>query len=148
MPASACGPCAYVNECPIKKRRDGYQLDHTAKERLLAGRRGEESTDVFRERYRLRGGIEGTHCGLKRRTGLGRLRVRGQPRVFRCILLKVAGWNILRVAACAKMREIVYARANAAIFWLNFTFLWWAWILGSVRMRQRTQSRVHCPTGW
>jgi len=107
MPESACGQCDYVDKCPVKKHRHGYQLDHTAKERRLEGRRREESTEVFRERYRIRGGIEGTNSGLKRRTGLGRLRIRGQPRVFRSIFLKVAGWNILRAAACAKMREIV-----------------------------------------
>ena len=139
MPESACGQCDYVNECPIKKRHHGYQLDHTAKERRLAGRRREESTEVFRERYRIRGGIEGTNSSLKRRTGLGRLRVRGQPRVFRSILLKVAGWNILRAAACAKMRQIVYARANAALFWLDFLFLRWTRTLGSVCISQRMQ---------
>jgi len=73
--------------------------------------------------YRIRGGIEGTNSGLKRKTGLGQLRVRGRPRVFYSILLKIVGWNILRAAACAKMREIVYARANASVFWLNFVFL-------------------------
>lgn len=143
MPESACGQCEYVDQCPVKKSRHGYQLDHTAKERRLAGRRREESTEVFRERYRIRSGIEGTNSGLKRRTGLGRLRVRGQPRVFRSILLKVAGWNILRVAACAKMREIVYARANVAVFWLNFAFLRWAKIPGSVRISQRMQTLVY-----
>jgi hypothetical protein len=143
MPGSACGQCEYVNECPIKKSRHGYQLYHTAKERRLAGRRREESTEVFRERYRIRGGIEGTNSSLKRRTGLGRLRVRGQPRVFRSILLKVAGWNILRAAACAKMREIVYARANVAVLWLNFLFLRWTKTLGSVRLSRRMQILLH-----
>ncbi len=123
MPESACGQCEYVDQCPVKKSRHGYQLDHTAKERRLAGRRREESTEVFRERYRIRGGIEGTNSGLKRRTGLGHLRVRGSPGVFNSILLKVAGWNILRAAACAKMREIVYTRAGMAVFWLCFMFL-------------------------
>ena len=123
MPQSACGQCEYIDQCPVKKSRHGYQLDHTAKERRLAGRRREEATEVFHQRYRIRGGIEGTNSGLKRRTGLGQLRVRGQPRVFSSILLKVAGWNILRAAACAKMRQIVCARANVAVFWLCFTLL-------------------------
>jgi len=123
MPSSTCSQCEFRKECPVEKCRDGYCLYHTAKQRRLAGRRREESTDVFRDRYRIRSGIEGTNSGLKRRTCLGRLRVRGQPHVFRSILLKVAGWNILRAAACAKMREIVYERANMAVFWLRFTFL-------------------------
>jgi hypothetical protein len=124
MPSSTCSQCEFCKECPIEKCRDGYCLYHTAKQRRLAGRRREENTDVFRDRYRIRGGIEGTNSGLKRKTGLGQLRVRGKPRVFHSILLKIVGWNILRVAACAKMRrEIVYARANMAVFWPNFTLL-------------------------
>ena len=123
MPSSTCSQCEFRKECPVEKRRDGYCLYHTAKQRRLAGRRREEATDVFRERYRIRGGIEGTNSGLKRKTGLGRLRVRGKPRVFHSILLKIVGWNILRAAACAKMREIVYERANMAVFRLGFAIL-------------------------
>jgi len=123
MPSSTCSQCEFRKECPVEKCRDGYCLYHTAKQRRLAGRRREEATDVFRDRYRIRGGIEGTNSGLKRKTGLGQLRVRGKPAVFHSILLKITGWNILRAAACAKMREIVYARANIAVFWLHFTFL-------------------------
>ena len=123
MSESACSQCEYFERCPVKKVRDGYQLDHTAKDRRLAVRRREQATQVFRERYKIRGGIEGTNSGLKRKTGLGQLRVRGRPAVFHAIYLKVAGWNILRAAVCAKMRQIVYARANIAAFWLNFVFL-------------------------
>jgi len=74
MPASACGACEFFEECPVKQTREGYRLEHTAKARRLAGRRREEAAEVFRERYRIRSGIEGTNSGLKRRTGLGRLR--------------------------------------------------------------------------
>ncbi|MCU0913545.1 MAG: transposase [Planctomycetes bacterium] len=48
----------------------------------MAGRRREQQKEVFRTRYRRRSGIESTNSGLKRRTGLGRLRVRGRARVF------------------------------------------------------------------
>ena len=85
----------------------------------MAGRRREQATEVFRERYRRRSGIEGTNSGLKRRLGLGRLRVRGRPRVFQAIYLKVAGWNILRAAACATMRELVWAKARTPVFRLS-----------------------------
>jgi hypothetical protein len=115
MPLSACSQCEFVDECPVEKCRDGYCLHHTAKQRRLAGHRREENTDAFRQRYRIRGGIEGTNSGLKRRTGLGQLRVRGSPRVFHAIYLKIAGWNILRASACAKIREIVYERASIAV---------------------------------
>jgi len=123
MPESTCSQCKYRKQCPVKKSGDGYQLEHSAKQRRLAGRRREQDTEVFRERYKTRGGIEGTNSGLKRKTGLGQLRVRGKPAVFHAIYLKIAGWNILRASACAKMRELVYERANMAAFGLVFAFL-------------------------
>ena len=143
MPSSACSQCEFRNECPLEKCRDGYRLHHTAKQRRLAGRRREENTDVFRDRYRIRGGIEGTNSGLKRRTGLGRLRVRGSPRVFHAIYLKITGWNILRASVCAKMGEIVWEKANLAAFWLAFVFLRAPMMAGSVRISRRKQIWVY-----
>ncbi len=70
----------------------------------MAGRRREQETPVFAERYRTRSGIESTNSGLKNRLGLDRLRVRGRGSVFRVILHKVAGWNVLRAAASKKLR--------------------------------------------
>ena len=144
MPSSTCSQCEFRKECPVEKCRDGYCLYHTAKQRRLAGRRREENTDVFRDRYRIRGGIEGTNSGLKRKTGLGRLRVRGRPAVFNAIYLKIAGWNILRAAACAKMRQIVYARANKAVLRLNFVFLRITISVGSVYMSLKKYFCVPC----
>ena len=123
MPESACSQCEFFEQCPVEKNKGQYQLEHTAKQRRLAGRRREQDTEVFRERYKTRGGIEATNSGLKRKTGLGQLRVRGRPAVFHAIYLKIAGWNILRASVCAKIREIVYARANMAAFRLGFAIL-------------------------
>ena len=115
MPDSACGRCEFYEQCPVAKSNGQYRLEHTAKQRRLTARRREADTEVFRERYKIRGGIEATNSGLKRKTGLGQLRVRGAPAVFQAIYLKVAGWNMLRASACAKMREIVYERANRTV---------------------------------
>jgi len=143
MPESACGKCDFRKQCPVKKIRNGYQLDHTAKQRRLAGRRREQDTEVFRERYKIRGGIEGTNSGLKRKTGLGRLRVRGRPAVFHAIYFKIAGWNILRASVCAKMRQIVWERANMAAFGLNFVLLRAPMMTGSVRISRGKQILVY-----
>ncbi|MBN1818514.1 MAG: transposase, partial [Sedimentisphaerales bacterium] len=99
----------------VAKRNGHYRLEHTAKQRRLTARRREQETEVFRQRYKTRAGIEGTNSGLKRKTGLGQLRVRGGPAVFHAILLKVAGWNMLRAACCARMRQIVHERACRGI---------------------------------
>jgi len=144
MSESACGQCEFRKQCPVKKTRDGYQLEHTAKHRRLAGRRREQDTEVFRQRYKIRGGSEGTNSGLKRKTGLGQLRVRGKPAVFHAIYLKIAGWNILRASVCAKIRQIVWERANMAIFWFNFAFLRMVIAAGSVRMDMRKRFSLNC----
>jgi len=123
MLESACSQCEYFEQCPVKKNKGQYQLEHTAKQRRSASRRREQDTDVFRERYKIRGGIEGTNSGLKRKTGLGQLRVRGKPAVYHAIYLKIAGWNILRAAACAKMRELVHQRAAAAFLERHYPHL-------------------------
>ena len=115
----------------VEEAADGYHLEHTAKQRRMAGRRREQQTEVFRQRYRRRRGIESTNSGLKRRLGLGRLRVRGRVRVFQAIYLKVTGWNILRAAACATMHELVRAKAQTAVLCL------WTWVLTAYRRSRR-----------
>jgi hypothetical protein len=118
MPAKTCASCDFSGECPIRRTNGQYQLEHTGKDRRLASRRREEMTDAFRERYAKRAGIESTNSGIKQVTGIGRLRVRGMPRVSMAIYLKVAGWNVLRAASSRKIREKVrmwlLERANAA----------------------------------
>lgn len=106
MGASKCDACEQRDACPVRRRKDGnYEFCFTDKQRRLDSRRREEETDVFRERYRKRSGIEATNSILKRVTGLGRLRVRGSPSVFHSILLKVAGWNLLQAARALAMRQ-------------------------------------------
>ncbi|MCK4506293.1 MAG: IS21 family transposase [Candidatus Aegiribacteria sp.] len=89
----------------------GQQLEvYAAKELRLDKRRCYEKTDEFKEKYRKRSGIEATNSGIKQRTGMSRLRVRGKPSVFNAILLKIAGWNILQAARSEKSREYVRKR--------------------------------------
>ena len=137
MPASACSQGAFRQQCPVQERPDGYHLAHTAKQRRMAARRREQETEVFRERYRRRSGIESTNRGLKRRRGLGRLRVRGRPRVFQAIYLKVAGWNILRASVCAKMQEFVRAKAQTAV-----VGAWTRVLAPSHRLRHAVDGRI------
>lgn len=114
MPNAACAACPFRQECPIEETRDGYRLKYTDPQRRLEERRREEATPAFQERYSRRSGIESTNSGLKRRLDLGQLRVRGSPSVFSSILLKIAGWNLLRAAAATKVRELVAKKVAAA----------------------------------
>ena len=116
MCPSDCGSCEFVSQCPVKKSGSRYLLHHTPAQRRCATRRAEQATDEFDENYSIRGGIESTNSGVKRKTGLGRLRVRGRPRVQMSIQLKCAGWNILRALSIMKMRGIREISAVAATY--------------------------------
>lgn len=80
----------------------------TEKQQRLQARRVLQETEAWRERYRIRAGIEGTNSAAKRKTSVGKLRVRGGPSVDHAILMKITGWNILRAACSKKMQKIVY----------------------------------------
>jgi len=122
MSAADCAACPFRAQCPIEPGKSTCKVSYTDKQRRLEGRRREQETAVFRERYAKRSGLESTNSGIKRRLGLGQLRVRGRRAVTHAIYLKVAGWNLLRAAASGQLRGRVaraLARFGAALlFWL------------------------------
>ena len=124
MSPQDCAACPFRAQCPIEAGKATYKVSYTDKQKRLEGRRREQETDVFRQRYAKRSGLESTNSGVKRRLGLGQLRVRGRRAVQHAIYLKVAGWNLLRAAASGKLRGRVagaLARLGAArIFRLLF----------------------------
>jgi hypothetical protein len=123
MAAADCGSCPHRSQCPVEPESGGsrgcggYRVSFTGKQRRLASRRCEETTGVFRERYARRAGLESTNSGLKRRLGLGRLRVRGIKAVGHALYLKATGWNVLRAAAAL-------ARRRAARFFWSVIARW------------------------
>ena len=122
MSATDCISCPFQSACPIRKKYNSYQLTYTDRELRLAGRRQEEKTEVFRDEYAKRSGIESTNSGMKRRLGLGKLRVRGWKSVNHAIYLKVAGWNLLRAAASGRLKRSPQALSRAArCFWRIWT---------------------------
>lgn len=115
MEPSTCAACDRKEGCPIKQTHNGCHFEHTAKERRLDERRSNEAAEEFRQRYKKRAGIESTNSGIKRRTGMARLRVRGKKSVFHAIRMKVAGWNILQAARAEKMRAYVKEKMSNAM---------------------------------
>jgi hypothetical protein len=101
-----CFGCACQKECPVENIKGTFVINHTAKSRRLASRRREQDTNAFRDHYRIRSGGESVNSGLKRKTGLGRLRRRGMPAVRMSVFLKVAGWNIFRAVSILRKRGI------------------------------------------
>ena len=129
MSAASCASCPLLQLCPIACGPDGrFELEFTDQARRTSARRVEAGTSVFRERYAERSGIESTNSGLKNRLDMGWLPVRGRAAVFRTILLKVSGWNVLRASASGKLRAMVQA-AVAKLLGAG-----WAWPFGQARV--------------
>ena len=95
----ACESCTLLSVCPVKRNRtrDGYAVTVDLKAVNLERRRRAIASGAFKERYRIRAGIEATVSELKRRHGLGALRVLGRWRVELAVYLKALACNIKRM---------------------------------------------------
>ena len=80
----------------------------------IARRRAAESDGQWRKRYGLRAGIEGTNSEMKRRHGLGRLRVRGGERVRLAVYLKALACNVKRMVG-ARLIEMAQLDVAAPV---------------------------------
>lgn len=92
----ACLGCELQCICPTEQRKQDRVLVFTPADVAVARRRAEQQTPAFKEQHKIRSGIEGTNSELKRGHGLGKLRVRREPRVGLAVRLKVLGLNIKR----------------------------------------------------
>lgn len=112
---STCDACPWFPRCPAPRKvsPDGYVLAVDLAATNLEQRRRAEAGGQFRRRYRIRAGIEATHSELKRRHGLGALRVRGQPRVTLAVYLKALACNFKRMVR-ASMPEAATPRPVGA----------------------------------
>ena len=106
MRSADCRACAFRSICPVENCHGRFVLRHTPAQRRLAARRAEQQTDAFRENYTIRAGGESVNSGLKRKTGMGRVRTRGRPRVNMAVQLRCAGWNLIRALTTLKRRGI------------------------------------------
>lgn len=162
MPTERCAGCDYRDECPVEFTGGEAVLRHSAKQRRLAARRRRQDTEAFRDSYSIRSGGESAFSGLKRRLGLGRLRVRGRPAVSYKVWMKVAAWNVLRAAASEKLRRKVARRmarratSGGKVLHLtgsaphSLVFLWMlsliSWIAGLLRdQKSRHHDRTNDP---
>jgi hypothetical protein len=95
--ASACAGCPQRARCPVVTQPDGtHVLRMEAGDAVTLARRDAQTRPDFREAYRWRAGIEATNSELKRAHGLGRLRVRGLPRVWLAVHFKGLACNCKR----------------------------------------------------
>ena len=121
---AVCEPCSLRPRCPVRWRRrpelggewspsGAYVLSADLARVNIGRRRRAESDGQWRKRYGLRAGIEGTNSELKRRHGLGRLRVRGGERVRLAVYLKALACNVKRMVR-ARLDEMLVRPAALA----------------------------------
>jgi hypothetical protein len=106
-----CRSCKMLDRCPVRtpNHRDcGCQARHTVGDfrleitpeiRLRDEMYSSQQTTEWKNRYRIRSGIEATLSELKRSHGIGRLRVRRAVKVCFAVACKVIACNIKRWAA-------------------------------------------------
>lgn len=97
-----CSNCPQCSQCPVKEGKKYFYLRFDDKELRLAIRRKLEKSDLFKDRYRMRSGIEATNSEYDRLTGVKHLRVRGFKAVRFCATMKALGINIYRIAAALR----------------------------------------------
>ena len=105
-----CRKCSILHNCPVRapnhrargcKPRDtvgDFRLDITPELRLRDQMFANQQTDEWKEQYKIRSGVEATMSELKRRHGMGKLRVRRAAKVCFAVACKVIACNIKRWA--------------------------------------------------
>lgn len=103
-----CRDCNMLEQCPVRapnhrargcKPRDtvgNFRLEIPPTLMLRDEMFAKQQTDEWKQRYRIRSGVEATMSELKRCHGLGKLRVRRLPRVQFAVACKVTACNIRR----------------------------------------------------
>lgn len=95
--AATCGNCPSAGLCPTQQLKSGdRKLRFSPASAATAHRQRLQATPGFKERYKVRSGIEATNSEFKGRHGAGRLRVRGGHRVSLAETLKAMAVNVKR----------------------------------------------------
>jgi hypothetical protein len=132
-----CRKCSILDNCPVRapnhrargcKAEDtvgNFRLEITAELRLRDQMYSNQQTTEWKQQYRIRSGIEATMSELKRRHGMGKLRVRRAAKVCFAVACKVIACNIKRWAKAhtasdkALNRFICFVLHRAGIFDVN-----------------------------
>jgi hypothetical protein len=106
----SCRSCQMLDQCPVRapnhrsrgcKPQDtigDFRLEITPEIRLRDQMYANQQTTEWKDRYKIRSGIEATNSELKRSHGLGKLRVRRAAKVCFSVACKMIACNIKRWA--------------------------------------------------
>lgn len=123
----SCRSCKMLDQCPVRapnhrsrgcKPRDtvgDFRLEITPEIRLRDQMYSNQQTTEWKERYKIRSGIEATNSELKRSHGLGKLRVRRAAKVCFAVACKMIACNIKRWAKAHTASEAPLKRLILSI---------------------------------
>lgn len=132
-----CRKCSMLDQCPVRApnhRKRGckpqdtvgdFRLEITPGLRLRDQMYSNQQTIEWKERYKIRSGIEATMSELKRSHGIGKLRVRRAAKVCFAVACKVIACNIKRwakaynVSGKALQRFIRFVLHRLSVFEVN-----------------------------
>jgi hypothetical protein len=107
---NTCRACTMLDQCPVRAPNHrtkscqaratigDFRLEITPEIRLRDHMYALQQTTEWKDRYKIRAGIEATNSELKRAHGIGRLRVRRIAKVCFAVACKVIACNIKRWA--------------------------------------------------
>lgn len=107
---NTCRSCTMLDQCPVRapNHRDrgcsarktvgDFRLEITSGLRLRNQMYANQQTSEWKDRYKIRSGIEATNSELKRAHGIGKLRVRRAVKVCFAAACKLIACNIKRWA--------------------------------------------------
>ena len=99
-----CAQCPLQSQCRVKKGKKSNRFIYLEKVVKLWQRRAYEQTDVFKDKYRMRAGVEASISRIIQQTGARRLRYRGLKRMSFAETMKVLAINMFRTTDyCSRM---------------------------------------------
>ena len=130
-----CRSCTMLDRCPVRapNHRDkgcgprdtvgDFRLEITFELRLRDQMYALQQTTAWKDRYKIRSGIEATNSELKRAHGIGRLKVRRLAKVCFVVACKVTACNIKRWAkALSALGRLIYGCTGTV--YLVLTLSW------------------------
>jgi hypothetical protein len=142
-----CRSCKILDQCPVRapnhrnrgcNHRDtvgDFRLEITPELLLRDQMFSLQKTTEWKNRYKIRSGIEATMSELKRTHGIGRLRIRRAPKVCLAVALKVIACNIKRWArAYEGLLSLFIYLLSIIRTWVNYVNVYLNELSHSLRM--------------
>ena len=152
---NTCRSCTMLDRCPVRApnhRTKGcqarattgdFRLEITPEIRLRDHMYALQQTTAWKDRYKIRAGIEATNSELKRAHGIGKLRVRRAVKVCFVVACKIIACNIKRWAkAHMSLKRTLQGYLSSFRVWVKL----WSDLIGVSLFKKQIFSMVGSPS--